>query len=103
MIWYNYPAIMATVKAHFPGHPVHVLGHSLGRRLAEPYAAMREGDMDSVILIAAGSVHYKRFSLLDRYGILLGTQAARAMSRILGTFPGKRFGCGLYRPIAWRP
>jgi predicted alpha/beta hydrolase len=83
-------AVSATVEL-FPGHPIILLGHSLGGQLAALYAA---GDprIAGLILVASGSVHFRCWRFPWNLLLLLGTAAAEVIARLVGHFPGRLFG-----------
>lgn len=94
MLWNDYYSIIDLVRKKYPNHPIYLLGHSLGGQLAALYAAMNQESIDGLILVASGSVYYRAFQFPKSIGLLLSTQLAWIISKILGSFPGKYLGFG---------
>lgn len=68
----------------------YLLGHSLGGHIAAVYAARHPDTVVGLILVAAGSVHWRLWSLRH----LLLTQTIAVSARPLGHFPGDWVGFG---------
>jgi len=94
MIANDWPAIVAAATDKFPGCPVFLLGHSLGGQLNALYTSLNPDQINGLILVASGSVHYKGWPFPLNIGLLLGTQMARTLAAIYGYFPGKQVGFG---------
>jgi len=92
MINYDCPAIIEKVNKHFPNNKIYLLGHSLGGQLNVLYASQHQKLISGLILVASCTVHYKKWCFPYNLGVLLGTQAANILVRILGYFPGKKVG-----------
>ncbi|WNE95281.1 alpha/beta fold hydrolase [Streptomyces luomodiensis] len=88
------PAVVAAVRAEFPGAPLVLVGHSLGGQLALLYAAAHPKDVDALVLVAAGSVWYRGFGAVRGLRNLLASQSFAALATLIGYWPGKRFGFG---------
>jgi predicted alpha/beta hydrolase len=94
MITYDWSAVVENAKELFPGAPVYLLGHSLGGQLSALYPAANPGAASGLILVAAPSVHWRAWDFPLSLCVLAGTQAACAMARVLGYFPGRKIGFG---------
>ncbi|HRT61229.1 MAG TPA: alpha/beta fold hydrolase [Syntrophales bacterium] len=94
MVAYDWPAVMETAKALFPGSPLYLLGHSLGGQLSALYLAANPGTGSGLVLVAAPSVHYRGWGFPLNLAVLAGTQSACLIARALGYFPGRRIGFG---------
>jgi len=94
MVTFDWPAVVEKAKELFPGAPVYLLGHSLGGQLSALYAAANPGVASGLILVAAPSVHWRGWDFPLSLCVLAGTQAACALAKVLGYFPGRRIGFG---------
>ncbi len=94
IVQYDLPAVISMVKQRFPANPLFLLGHSLGGQLAALYASANPGHVDGLILVASCSVYYRGWDFPGNVGVLFGTQLIRAVSMVMGYFPGKRLGFG---------
>jgi len=85
--------LIAFARKRFPESPVLAGGHSLGGHVTALYAALAPpGQLAGVFAVAAGTVHYRAYSGRHALGVLVLTQLADALSRVLGSFPGGRIG-----------
>lgn len=94
MVEKDWPAAVAAVRARFPQSPLWLLGHSLGGQLSALYLAQNPDAAQGLLLVASGSVYYKGWKGMARWGTLLFTQFAAGLATLLGYFPGKRIGFG---------
>jgi predicted alpha/beta hydrolase len=94
MVSFDWPVVVDKVKDLFPGAPVYLLGHSLGGQLSALYLAADPNAAAGLILVAAPSVHWRGWDFPLNLGVLVGTQAACAMAKALGYFPGRKIGFG---------
>lgn len=88
------PALVALARERFPGLPVIVAGHSIGGQVA--VLAARHGYVraDGLLTLAAGHIHFRRWSgsaALQVYGAAV---AATSLSALLGYLPGQHVGFG---------
>ncbi|PJI42514.1 alpha/beta fold hydrolase [Ferrovibrio sp.] len=83
----DWPQSVAAVKAHFPGAPLYLYGHSLGGQISAIYAAHNPQQLDGLILTAVSSVHWKLWPL----PFWPYSQAAVLVAKLLGHFPGEKF------------
>lgn len=97
---YGYAELLDDVRLHVDelerraGGPVHLLGHSLGSHLGTIGLSRWWKPGARLVVIAGGTVHYRVWSGLERWGVLVGTQLAQLVSRGLGVYPGHRLGFG---------
>jgi len=90
MLTEDWPQAVAAVKARWPGVALYLLGHSLGGQISMIYAAYHPDQVSGLILIACSSVHWRLWPA----PFLPFSQFAVLVSRIMGHFPGRRFGFG---------
>ena len=92
MITYDWPAVIEKVNKHFPKNKIYLLGHSLGGQLNVLYSSQHQQLISGLILVASCTVYYKAWRFPYNIGVLLGTQAANLLVKVLGYFPGKKVG-----------
>lgn len=88
------------VAKEYSGHPIVLMGHSVGGTLFSLYLAklIRNNDVarlasiNALVMITSGSVYHKHFSA--SWLMLLLTILFRVLCSILGYYPGKWFGFG---------
>jgi predicted alpha/beta hydrolase len=79
-------AALATVRAQFPGAPIHLLGHSLGGQVAVMYAGLQPDALAGIILLAASTPHWPHWGPR----LLFASYAFPLLARLVGHFPGAR-------------
>ncbi|MFG2127158.1 alpha/beta fold hydrolase [Streptomyces sp. NPDC048751] len=84
----DYPAVFAALRERAPGSPVFLLGHSLGGQIGLMYAARNPADLDGVLLVAAGTPHFRTYPGLTGLIPLLGTGIVAGVARVRGYWPG---------------
>lgn len=87
------PEAVAQARRRFPGRPVLVGGHSLGGQLAVA-AASRLGPIDGLVLVAAGTAHWRAWPADRRLRAALVVHAIGWAARLLPWYPGHRLGFG---------
>ena len=92
MLSFDWPVIIEKVNKHFPKNKIYLLGHSLGGQLNVLYASQYSQLISGLVLVASCSVHYKGWKFPLNIGVLLATQTARLLVKIIGYFPGKKVG-----------
>lgn len=88
MLTEDWPQAVAAVQARWPGVPLYLLGHSLGGQISMIYAAHHPDELAGLILIACSSVHWRLWPA----PFLPFSQFVVLASRVIGHFPGHRFG-----------
>lgn len=89
----DYHALYRAARAAAPeASAVWVGGHSLGGQVAALYAARDPEAAAGLMIIAAGSVHFRGWRGVAGARMLALTQSARVMSGVFGHFPGRRVG-----------
>ena len=92
MLSFDLPVVLEKVNKHFPNNKIYLLGHSLGGQLNVLFASQHQQLISGLILAASCSVYYKSWKFPLNLGVLLGTQTARLLVKLLGYFPGKKVG-----------
>ena len=75
------------LRPHCSG-PVHVLGHSIGAHLGVVGLARWYEPGARLLIVAAGSLHWREWPPGQRVSLYVRTQAAGLVARALGYFPG---------------
>lgn len=88
------PEVIHTAERMFPENRIILAGHSLGGQLNTLFAALNPQKVDALVFIAACTVYYKGWPFPKNIGVLAGAQAAAAISKAMGYFPGHRIGFG---------
>ena len=94
MINQDMPEVVDAARRRFPRSPIYLLGHSLGGQISVLYASLFPDQVAGVVLVSSGSVYFRGWRFPTRLAILLGTQLAWGVSKLLGYFPGHRLGFG---------
>ncbi|GAA3308527.1 alpha/beta hydrolase family protein [Streptomyces cinereospinus] len=84
----DYPAVVGALRERAPGSPVFLLGHSIGGQIGLMYAARNPSSLDGVLLVAAGTPHFRSYPGLTGLIPLLGTNTVAAVARLRGYWPG---------------
>lgn len=92
MLERDLPALMAAVDACFPGHPRWLLGHGLGGQLGALYLSAHGEAARGLMLVAAGSAHYKGWPWRWRWRVLGTLVLLRLLCSVLGHVPAGRSG-----------
>jgi predicted alpha/beta hydrolase len=93
------PAAAAALRARYPGRPLYIAGHSLGGQLGVFFAAYRKELVDGVILIAAGTAHFRAWRAgTQRLAARLLTVSVRFSAALLPWYPGHLLGFGGQQP-----
>lgn len=91
------PAVLDRVGEVLPGRPVALLAHSLGGHVAIAHLARHaHPSVRALVTLGSASPFWRTY---DRPGMtLVKTQAVRLVSRVVGMWPGDRFGFGGRQP-----
>ncbi len=87
-----------SLRNEYPRLPVILLGHSIGGHLAMLQLALKPQSVDAVSLIATATPHHAPYQGAARWKVRLGTRMIRAVSSVLGYYPGHRIGFGGLQP-----
>ncbi|MFC4128317.1 alpha/beta fold hydrolase [Nocardia rhizosphaerae] len=74
--------------------PLLLVGHSLGGQLVTALESISPGTFDGLVLVAAGTPHWRAFTGRARLAPLLLPTAFVGMAAAQGCFDGRRFGFG---------
>nr|AHE14595.1 alpha/beta hydrolase fold family protein [uncultured bacterium] len=92
-----WPAVIGEVRRVFPGRPVYLLGHSLGGQVSLLYAA-RDPEVSGIVLVASGSLYFRRFPPPAALRLLVGSQLVAVITAVWGRWPGDRLRFGGRQP-----
>ena len=98
IIDYDIPTSITKIRKIYPSNPLYLLGHSLGGQLSLLYSSVDDSELSGVIVVASGSVFYKSYGFPNNIAVLIGTQVANLISKIVGYFPGNKLGFGGVQP-----
>lgn len=86
------PSALAQIGQRLPKAALWLGGHSLGGQLSGLVAARHPDRVRGLVLIAAGTVHFRAWRGRSALRLLALTQTASLISRVVGHFPGRRLG-----------
>ena len=92
------PDWVARRRAEHPGRPILLLGHSLGGQLALLASATLAARIDGLVLIAAGTAHWRVWPAGQRGRAWATVQVIRAVSALWPWYPGHLLGFGGDQP-----
>lgn len=92
------PAWVDRRRAEHPGRPILLLGHSLGGQLALLASATLGARIDGLVLIAAGTAHWRAWPAGQRRRAWVTVQTIRAVSALWPWYPGHLLGFGGDQP-----
>lgn len=87
------PAALDEASARWPGHPLFLGGHSLGGQLAV-LASHRERRASGLVLLAAGTAHWRRWPRASRLRAAITVHAITLLTLLLPFYPGRWVGFG---------
>lgn len=88
------PAAVRAARLENPDARIVLAGHSLGGQLATIACAELAPQLDGLVLIAAGTAHWRRWPNGSRLRAWLTVNAIGAISALLPWYPGDRLGFG---------
>ncbi|GGK36606.1 alpha/beta hydrolase family protein [Nocardia camponoti] len=74
--------------------PLILVGHSLGGQLTAGLESLTPGQFDGLVLVAAGTPHWRAFNGRARMVPLVLPTVFAGVARVQGVFDGRRFGFG---------
>jgi predicted alpha/beta hydrolase len=88
------PGLVRRAREAAPGLPVVLTGHSLGAHVSALAVLTGSVEVDALITLAGGNIHYRNWEGGHRYGVLLTGRVFAWLAGLLGYLPGKRLGFG---------
>jgi predicted alpha/beta hydrolase len=88
------PQAVRRAAADHPGQPLFLVGHSLGGQLGLLATARLTGLLRGLVLIAAGTAHWRAWPRGSRWRAALTVHAIRIAAALLPWYPGERLGFG---------
>ena len=92
------PQAVTALRRAFRGRRLYIAGHSLGGQLGMFVAARPGVELDGLILVAAGTAHWRAWRGRERWTVRLATAGIRSASRLLPWYPGHVLGFGGEQP-----
>ena len=86
--------IAARARTLADGKTVMVIGHSLGAHTAALGAAMDAVDIDALVTVAGGNIHYRNWRGMGSIKVYTAAQLFRALTYLFGHLPGQYVGFG---------
>lgn len=88
------PGITNSVREIVPGAPVAVIGHSLGAHIGALGVAQDKLDIDALVTIAGGNIHFRNWSGAASAKVYGVAALFNGLTYIFGYMPGQYFGFG---------
>jgi predicted alpha/beta hydrolase len=95
---FDLPEAISGLRRAFPGRKLYLAGHSLGGQLGLFAAARPDVQVDGLILIAAGTAHWRAWQGVERLVARIAFFGVRLAARLLPWYPGTRLGFGGDQP-----
>lgn len=88
------PGLIAAARARAPGVPVVAAGHSLGGQIAAFGVLHGHADLNAVVMVAAGHIHYRHWRGAGAGKVRFAAILFPFLTLMLGYLPGRRLGFG---------
>ena len=88
------PTIVDHARRHAEGAPVIVIGHSLGAQAATLAVARHKIEIDAVVTVAGGHIHFRNWQGAGAAKVFFGAGLFSALTYLFGYLPGQHFGFG---------
>lgn len=88
------PLLLSTAREQSPDGPLVAVGHSLGGQLAAFGVIHGHADLDAVITVAAGHIHFRHWRGAAAAKVLFAALLFPFLTRLFGYLPGQRVGFG---------
>ncbi len=91
-------SLIDELTVQFPARPLVLLGHSLGGQLSVLAAPRIARRVAGIVLVAAGTAHWRAWPRSHRLRAFLIVHAIRIVAALLPWYPGRRLGFGGDQP-----
>jgi len=88
------PGLVEAARRLAQGRPVVVAGHSLGAQVGMLAVVRGTADMDAMVTIAGGHIHYRNWDGAGTGKLLFAAGLASSLTWVFGHLPGQYFGFG---------
>lgn len=88
------PEIVDSAKQAANGAPVILIGHSLGSQIGTLAVASGTINIDALVTIAGGNVHYRNWDGAGAVKLLFASALFSSLTRLFGYLPGQYVGFG---------
>lgn len=88
------PAIVSHAREYAEGTPVIVIGHSLGAQAATLAVAGQSIEVEALVTVAGGHIHFRNWQGAGRAKVLFGAGLFSSLTYLFGYLPGQYFGFG---------
>lgn len=92
------PALVKQLATRYPARPLFAVGHSLGGQLAVLASAHVASCLAGIVLVAAGTAHWRAWPARHRRRAAMTVHAIRLVSALLPAYPGRWLGFGGNQP-----
>lgn len=98
IVEHDIPGLAFALMAQYPGRPFYLLGHSLGGQLGALAAHQLGERLSGLVLIAAGTAHYRAWPGLRAWRARVTVELVRLAATLLPFYPGRLLGFGGEQP-----
>jgi len=88
------PEIVNTAKQTARGAPLILMGHSLGAHIGTLAIASGTVEVDALVTIAGGNIHYRNWNGAGAAKVLFASALFSSLTRVFGYLPGQYVGFG---------
>ena len=88
------PGLVDAARERTPEAPVLALGHSLGGQVAVLGAVQGRADLEAVVTVASGHIHYRHWEGAGAAKVRFAAYLFPFLARVFGHLPGRRLGFG---------
>lgn len=88
------PRLLTRARECVPSVPLVLMGHSLGAHVGALAVLTGSVQVDALVTLAGGNIHYRNWDGAGRFGIRLAGAGFALLARLLGYLPGHLVGFG---------